>query len=321
MPRRRQRARKRKREYKRGRERRWDREWERRQERCKLQRVRALAAQIPEELFDRILGGMVWRSRWDDEGKGYYTKEDLGRCALVSTYWAPRCQASIFRIIELRSVQDVRDLIAMLDRPGTQIANYIHRLDSPWQNLGWPATPWLHLIPLVYRRLPFCRLGPLALEGPLRSGTRTLRTVHSALPRTVPAHNTRLHCLSLDGITFACFGDLVHLLDELRDLRTLFCYDVTWSKGPLLTSLRSSRPRAVLLDIVALYDVPFDEYCAWLLTVYRAPPRTVRPPAGDGFLPCLRAFFTSTIAAAEPEDQHYRFNGGRDATQTGECRS
>lgn len=288
------------------------------------ERVRALASQLPEELFARILGGMVWRVQWEklyDEGEESYTKRELGQCALVSTYWAPRCQARIFRVIWLRSAQDVRDLLAMLDRPGTQIANYIQLLRSPLQDLKEkPATPWLHLIPLLYTRLPFCRLSTAALEGQLWEKRPTLRTVHSLLSRTVPAHNTRLRYLYLTVIVFACFGDLVHLLDELRDLRILVCEDVTWSKGPPLTSLRSSKPRPALLEAVVLHNVPFDKCAPWLLTVYRAPPRTVRLSADD-FLTSLRAFLDSTIANVKSEDQRYRFSGERDAPETRECRS
>lgn len=69
----------------------------------------------PEELFEYILTYMDI-SEQDANGWGY-TKKQLGYCALVSTYWASRCQAKIFRKITLRDARDVYELSAMLSRP------------------------------------------------------------------------------------------------------------------------------------------------------------------------------------------------------------
>lgn len=304
MPRRRQRDRKLKRQHRRKRE----REWERRQERTR-RRIRALAARMPEELFERVLGYMEVKER--RKGARAYIKKELGRCALVSTYWAPRCQEKIFREIELRSAEDVRDLLAMLDRPGTTIAQYIHEFTI----LHEDSPPWVHLVPLLYRKLPPSSRHKRYLWRSFPE-KRTLRTIHPDLPRTVPAHNTRLHKLELVGTRFACFGDLVHLLDELRDLRTLHCWKVTWAKGPPLTHLRSTRPRCTCLDTVDLENFPLDEYTLWLLSVYRAPPNTLRlNVTDDRFYSTLRAFFVTAIPG-KPDLHEYYWEAVRYSHQT-----
>lgn len=279
--------------------------------------VRALAALIPEELFERILGYMG--VRWRDQGVVEYSKVQLAQCALVSKYWACRCQAKIFREIRLDSARDVRDLSAMLDRPDTKIARYIQEVQIADLGMGMGGAPWWHLVPLLYRKLPLSSRHGLDKWAYGSSKPRTVpRTIHPYLPRTVPAHNTRLHKLELAGTSFACFGDLVHLLDELRDLRILNCRWVTWAKRPPLRHLRSIKPRSTYLDRIDLYNRTFDEYTLWLLSVYRAAPQHTLDPnaANNTFATTLCAFFASTIA--EKADPHeHRWKVLRDSGRVG----
>lgn len=143
-----------------------------------------LARKLPQELFERILrhiGG---------EGSAY-TKRELGQTALVSRYWTAPCQAGIFRAIEIRSGQDVRDLLALLSRPETHMVQSVQSLHVPGLFLCEPPTaPWMHLLPLLHAKLPLCQLESVRIFGPLL--TRTLRTIHPELPRALPAHSTRL---------------------------------------------------------------------------------------------------------------------------------
>lgn len=267
---------------------------------AKIIRARALASRLPEELFERILS-WIGPVTLKHSGYSWYSppkKKALCQCALVSKYWAPRCQASIFRCIKLRNAKDVRGLLTMLNRPGTAITQYIEHLKwASWASdifdlyapdeteVPWQAqvsrnkeTPWLHLLPLLYSKLPHCSPNRhLQLSGPLPKGMRTIRTVHYSLPRTLPAYSTHINKLSLHDIVFACFSDLVHLLDELRNLRELYCSHVTWVSG--VTPLRASRPRCSDLECVELINVRSVEECAlWLLFVYRAPQGTQRAP-------------------------------------------
>lgn len=312
------------REWEREQEREWEREQEQERERqrrerehCerelerkRVQRVDALTARMPEELFKCVLGHMG--SQWYE---GAYNKQELGQCALVSTYWASRCQEKIFREITLRSAKDVRDLLVMLDRPGTNIAQYIQEIQLPREREEIP--PYSHLVPLFYRKLPVSSHHTLNLHSFDLSSTRTVRTIHPLLPRTVPAHNTRLHKLFLLGFSFACFGDLVHLLDELRDLRILHCNDLRWAKGPLLTRLRSSGPRSTSIDKVRLDHCPLDEYALWLLSVYRVPPHTAHLDiTNNSFHTTLRALL-ATIHPLEHDTDRYRCQAERDSVHMG----
>lgn len=282
------------------------------------QRINLLASRVPEELFERIL-------RHTTLFDGYilrYSKKELGQCALVCKYWAQKCQASIFAWVKLRNAGDVRGLLAILDRPGTSVAHYVKKLVIEDQFIDKPLTPtpWLHLVSLLQPKLPFCRVSRLMLWGPLPEGTRTLRTIHFSLPRTVPTYNTRLHSLHLlTAINLICFSDLVHFLDELRDLRKLRCWQVTWSRGPSLTRLRSIRLRSAYLEQVKLEDCPMDEYTLWLLSVYRAPPGTQSLYGGKDFFIGLRAFLITTIVF-DIHTYFIQFRVERYCKETSECR-
>lgn len=226
-----------------------------------------------EELFERILGYMHIEG---EDGAAQYTNIELGYCPLVCRYWAQRCQPKIFCEIEIRCAEDARQLLAMLERPGSRIAQYIEvlRLSPLWYEPTWFAvstfmTPWFHFMRLLHAKLGSCYYS-LFLAGPRPGGMRTLRSIHWNLPRTFPAHSRGLRTLRLYRIEFHSFRDLVHLLDELPDLRELHCEYLTWVLAPPLTTLRANRPRTTSLESVRLSHCPCGEHVLWLLSVYRA---------------------------------------------------
>lgn len=278
--------------------------------RRKQRRTEALAARMPEELFERILGYM---GTWGDECLAWYGNKMLGLVAVVSKYWARQCQAKIFRKIELRSAKDVRDLLAILDQPGTNIAQYVQEIALPCME---HRAPYWHLIPLLYAKLPLLKHHAVEVSRSSDSlpTTRTLRTIHPYLPRTVPSHNTRLHKLQLFGIHFSCFGDLVHLLDALRDLRILYCVDLSWTKGPPLTGLRRATPRAACIDKIG-FSGTLDEYTLWLLSIYRAPPNTLRLNTADNSVSTTLRAFSITMHQSNPGE--YQWNAQRTSEHTG----
>ena len=259
-------------------------------------RIKALATQIPEELFERILD---YVGRWrDHDGVVRYSNKELGRCALVCKYWATNCQAKIFHTIKLRTHKDVWELLALLDSPLTNIGGYIEALRGPLQEImGTSTPPWMHLVPPLHPNLPLCRRLEVELAGPLPKKTRTLRSVHWRLPRALPTHSAQLQKLTLHGIEVAAFRDLVHLLDELRDLRHLEGHGLTWAERPPLNGLRTTGPRGCTrLDKVVLLNCPATEYTFWLHSIYRAPPGTPRLRADSSFITGLESFLTSTVA-------------------------
>lgn len=113
---------------------------------------------MPEELLERILKsvgtredefGTFWCSTWEK-----CSKKELDQCALVNKHWATRFQAKISRKVDLRSAEDVREPLALLNHPGTTISCYIEQL-CLFVNL-FPKAPWAHLVPSLYRKLPSC---------------------------------------------------------------------------------------------------------------------------------------------------------------------
>lgn len=142
-------------------------------------------------------------------------------------------------------------------------------------------------------------------------------------PRTALASAT-VH-LWLTDVEVRCFGDLVLLLDELRDLSLLDFRRVTWVTGPPVTRLRAAKPRAAVLHGVRLNNVPLDAYALWLLSVYRSPPNTVRLSSEDDVPRALHAFLETTRTVTSVEElQEYDhwdlFCGTRDHIETSEHR-
>lgn len=264
----------------------------------KHSRVRALAAQLPEELFERIL---AYVDVDDSQNAVKYSKAQVGHCALVSKYWTPICQAKIFRMITLLRAEDVRHLMESLQDLGSSPSHFVeflrlaHREEGDWAHrvhISAPFTPWFHLVPLLYPQLPRCHCY-LWLNGPLPPGMRTLRTIHWNLSRTLPAHSKGLQELTLSQIHFASFGDLVHLLDNLQDLCTVYLMNLTWS--PPVTRLRTHRPRCTTVKSANLYGCPDDEYALWLVFLYRCPPGTRHVCINQDFHATLVRFLQTTV--------------------------
>lgn len=279
-------------------------------------RIEILGARIPEELIERILGYVCTDDLEGESRDDRWRKKGLGRCALVNRFWATRCQALIFRSIKLQSAQDVRQLLKFIKRPDDKVAQYIQEIQLPGPyNWGQHnVTPWLHLLPLLYPKLPFCTTPGRICLSRLPHGKRTLRSIHWNIPRSLPTHFTGLQELALWDIEFASLSDLVHLLDELRDLRVLSCRQVAWAEAPPLTRLRPNRPRLKPLQVVDLRDiVHVDQYISWLFSVYRAPPDLIQLIPTDTILSKVHRFIQPELA------EHCRLDVHRDNVCTSKC--
>lgn len=274
------------------------------------------AQAIPEELFERILGHMCTRA--EEEGTLEYDKVVLCNCALVSRYWAAKCQAQIFRSVRLCCAADVRELLAMVVHPGSKLARYIEalRLEVPREaastavgsgiDISKPFTPWFHLVPLLSIKLPSCRC-ELSLQDNAQwpKPTRALRTIHWNLPRTLPAQSRGLRKLVLHGLVLASFGDLYHLLDGLHDLCELHCSDLRWLTASPLTTLHASKPRSSLLTSVEIELFRYaDAHTLWLLFVYRAPAQTRLTHTNDGL--ATLALLLTTMTPDSARSPHLR---------------
>ena len=114
--------------------------------------------------------------------------------------------------------------------------------------------------------------GNIFIIGPFAGGHRTIRSVHFALPRSLPRSLSRgIKSLDLIDITFHKIEDLVHLVCELPDLEEFLCDSgTTINTDSLRIELPRRRPRTSrnkLRDLtINVYEM--DDLLATILTIY-----------------------------------------------------
>lgn len=196
----------------------------------------SLAASIPEELFERI----VWHV---GHGYGLYpippqVKKALSTCASVCHYWSTLCRPKLFFSITLKSKQDLlacRELLNIVPPARfPPIATFVQRLQAAPDGT---EQPWLHLIPLVV--LPKLDIQTVnyhhyVVDASKLRTTKTMRfrSLHSALPRTLPSCYSPITNLELSNAHFLDGAELVKLLSGLPTLRSLDLINITWAAPP-----------------------------------------------------------------------------------------
>lgn len=178
----------------------------------------ATAAEIPEELFERILDFAV--------GDVGMTKRELGMCALTCTYWAEKVQPRIFDHITLRSAEDVRTLLSFFASEYSRVVEY---LDFLILEQNGPSKPWFHLVSTLLMPRPLgLTITMTIVDFHSQKATWPVRSIHGALPRVTPAFSYNIRELTLADIHFRSFSDFMHLLSEVSELGTLTCRNLTW---------------------------------------------------------------------------------------------
>lgn len=184
---------------------------------------------LPPELFRYICQGAGGRST---------------SFRLVCKYWEQQCRPFVFAEITVqRSPQRVLDLMDLIKDPACRILPHV-------KTIGWipfyttmSEFPFLHL--LGQTSIP-SRV--VTVEGPFRKGHRTMRSIHFAVPRTLPSCFSRgITSLDLTHIHFQRPEDLMSLVSELPDLEEVSCgrmwgnMTVTFGSDP--TERLPRRPR------------------------------------------------------------------------------
>lgn len=100
--------------------------------------------------------------------------------------------------------------------------------------------PFAHL--LAQTGIPYPQI--LGFHGPFRKGHRTIRSIHFAVPRSLPSSFSRgIRKLSLDKIHFQRSEDLMSLVSELPDLEGLWYDAVTFGSYPIELPRRPRKNR------------------------------------------------------------------------------
>lgn len=155
--------------------------------------VLAAGGDLPMELV-KLVGDIMSRklSWYEDDDK-----HTMASCALVCRYWASQFLPQIFRYVFAHSRQRALELRELERSSGC----WFHRLVEPM--VGMEITKlselsWLHLLGLAH----YARMD-LRLTGPLPRSWRTIRSIHQALPRSVPSSfSSGIKSLALTDIHF-----------------------------------------------------------------------------------------------------------------------
>lgn len=144
----------------------------------------------------------------------------------------------LFRTVTLRTREDAHELLGFLKHPTSAVAQYIDRVVVSVQQVS--GLPWIHLMSTNIRtRLRNAIFGlHVSLQGPLPPGQKSLRSMHDGLPRSLPHFSRLINRLSLSDLHFERLEDLMHTVWEMRDLKRISCFRVTWGSLPTVPSRR-----------------------------------------------------------------------------------
>lgn len=222
------------------------------------------AAALPQELFKSICNqadSYSWSFR------------------LVSRYWSRQCHPQIFKETFARSPERIHQLWAHRMNPLMQQLELIRGVPYYDENSKFP---WLHRLTQLCNSTRSVwmdeedNLGGILIQGRFASKFGHIRSVHFALPRSLPRSLSRgIKSLDLYGITFRRFEDLTHLVCELPNLEELKC-DCDKLDPPPIELPRRPRTNRNKLSKVRIWDnemrlVPVPSALMLFLSVYAAP--------------------------------------------------
>jgi hypothetical protein len=235
----------------------------------------ATAADIPPELFDRMLNYLVWDAVWvslypsSDERKK--KKRILGRCSLTCRYWASRCRIQIFDILTIRSLVDVQSLLGFTPI----IRSYIKDL---FLEETEPCIPWTHLVYMRIRDgvLPQRISVTHMLDGACTStSVQRLRSLHQSLPKQLPAlFIWSHHSIYISNYRLKTFSDDIAQLVRRFGAQSYWALkftNVSWIKEfDTLPPVLHMKKRATC-RLVTLKECPDRWPFVWLFVTTRTP--------------------------------------------------
>jgi hypothetical protein len=234
----------------------------------------AMAADIPPELFDRMLNYLTWDAtlvaayHLSDERKE--KKRILGRCSLTCRYWASRCRIQIFNILTIRSLVDLQSLLGFTPI----VRSYIEHL---FLEETEPCIPWTHH---VYMRIrdgvfPQHMFVTHTLDGACTpTSVQRLRSLHQSLPRQPPVFIWDNHTVCVSNYRLETFSDdIAQLVRRFRaqSYWELKFTNVSWIKEPdTLPTVLQMKKRA-MCHLVTLKECPDRWPFVWLFVTTKTP--------------------------------------------------
>lgn len=176
--------------------------------------MHANAQDLPEELIARIaqlLSGQRPQT-WDRDRHACpplkLSKRQLGSCALTCRFWAKILRPEIFRRLVLRTAEDGRLFREFIESPASpdldiaQLVGYI-RIECDLSQ-----QPWVHMVFMSGSKLVSIDEIHLSVSYPSGASPPPIRSIHHALPRTLPLWPPHVQTLHLHGLSFADFSSI-----------------------------------------------------------------------------------------------------------------
>jgi hypothetical protein len=226
---------------------------------------------LPPELFDGII-----KSYTTIGGPGVnpalavqMTKRELGACSLTCRFWARKCRPQILSFISLRSHEDFKQLLHLIDSAMEiedipSLAQCIEEIEvihsGPW------AVPWFHRIhrELTARdvdldpdRISLEIKGAYVPESVRSSETQSNeaqpndaetkgyapRSLSTSLPRTLPRSLYSHGRLDLSDMRIRTVKDMLRLIDTQADLSFIAWKRLTFDEGATVPPPRTRTRR------------------------------------------------------------------------------
>ncbi len=194
--------------------------------------TQALVPHIPIEVFENVID-TLYSTPLDDQ---LQSSNALRSCALVCRAWRVRAQRMLYHSVVLSDAPALYKLSASLDL-GRHLSSYVRELIGRYLHT---TTSILALFPSVLRgKVPNLRdihvihIPELADWYPNSSPERRQRKLqcvplHSRFPHMLSSGFLEIKHLHLEDVTFGYFSDFVWIVNSLRNLQSLVCYNVRW---------------------------------------------------------------------------------------------
>lgn len=203
---------------------------------------------LPPEVISNILDAFTS----SPTGTTQPTKTELGLCSLTCRHWASKFRPLLFRKITLASHEEALLLLEFIQRPNSQVGNWINHLVLVQSE---PSYPWTQLI-----YLRFSRQIPRSLEithilkqnsDPTTQAPQLL-SIHPSVPKSLPSLYYRCIRAHLVNLRLRSFSNLIPLVGQLNMCTHLRCVDVSWAKpaNPATCVALRAGKRRLMQDIL-----------------------------------------------------------------------
>lgn len=211
---------------------------------------------LPPEVLDRIVGFLITSSLSTRDPRFRSWKHDVGTCILTCRYWAQRCRWAMFASLTLRSQDDFRALLALIDSAMDlddipALAGCVQEIDiihsGPW------TVPWYHHIQkalsdrdidLDPERITMEFKEAYVPGGEGSEPKYAPPSLSTSLPRTVPRSLFPHAALTLTDLRFRAVRDLQRLIDGQPDLIVVAWKRLSFDAGVVVPPPRTRTRRS-----------------------------------------------------------------------------